>query len=218
MLKALQREFCGATILGADYVRGPLETLARTMPRVPLLQFDLTKCPLPDRSADAVVLLNVLEHIEDDEAALGQVARVLKPNGIVVIEVPAGPSLYDVYDKLLLHHRRYRMADLLRKLARNGLEVLAKSHLGFFLYPPFWLTKRRNRRYLNKSEQVQREIVSRSITTASSNPFMHKLMEFEAGLRDVFYYPFGIRCLVTCRPRQSSDAPTETRRPENIAR
>jgi ubiquinone/menaquinone biosynthesis C-methylase UbiE len=200
MLKVLRHEFGGAVILGADYVRGPLETLAQTLPSVPLLQFDLTKCPLPSQSADAIVLLNVLEHIEDDEAALAQVARVLKPNGVAVIEVPSGPALYDVYDKLLLHHRRYRMADLLKKISRNGLNVLAKSHLGFFLYPPFWVTKRRNQYYLNKSEQIQKEIVSRNITTASSSPMLHGLMELEASLRKVLYYPFGIRCLVTCRP------------------
>ncbi len=40
MLKVLRNEFPRAAILGADYVRGPLETLAQTMPRAPLLQFD----------------------------------------------------------------------------------------------------------------------------------------------------------------------------------
>ncbi len=201
MLKVLGHEFPGATILGADYVRGPLESLAQTMPRVPLLQFDLTKCPLPDNSVDAVVLLNVLEHIEDDQAALAQVARILKPNGVAIIEVPAGPSLYDVYDKLLLHHRRYRMTDLLRKVRQSDLHVLAKSHLGFFLYPPFWAIKKRNQYYLNKSEQVQKAMVSRNITTASSSPVMHRIMEFESALRGFLRYPFGIRCLVTCRSR-----------------
>lgn len=200
MLQWLRKGFPSGNILGADYVRGPLEALAQTLPEVPLLQFDLTTCPLPDRSFDAVVLLNVLEHIENDEAALAQVARILKPNGIAVIEVPAGPGLYDVYDKLLLHHRRYRMADLLGKISRNGLEVLSKSHLGFFLYAPFWATKKRNQRYLNASVDVQKNVVSKNITTISSSPIMHHLMKFEAALRKPFYYPFGIRCLVTCRP------------------
>jgi SAM-dependent methyltransferase len=202
MLKALKQEFPGSVLLGADYIRGPLETLADSLPGVPLLQFDLTTCPLPDKSVDAVVLLNVLEHIERDEAALANVARILKPNGVAVIEVPAGPHLYDVYDKLLMHHRRYRMADLIAKIARNGLQVLDRSHLGFLLYPPFSLTKRRNRRYLNASREIQEKSVSRSIATASSQPMMHRLMALEASLRKLFYYPFGIRCLVTCRPRQ----------------
>ena len=112
MLKLLLREFQDSSILGADYVRGPLDVLAGKFSGVPLLQFDLTACPLPDDSLDGIVLLNVLEHIEEDEAALAQIARILKPGGIVVIEVPAGPNLYDIYDRQLLHHRRYRMSAL----------------------------------------------------------------------------------------------------------
>jgi len=199
MLGSLLREFSGASVVGADYVRGPLEALAQNLPGVPLLQFDLTACPLPDECVDAVVLLNVLEHIERDEAALFHVARILKPGGVAVIEVPAGPQLYDVYDKLLFHHRRYRMPDLLDKIARCGLKTLEKSHLGFFLYPAFWAAKKRGRRYLNATEEVQKTEVSRSITTVRSQPFMHGLMEIEAGLRRWVPYPTGVRCLVTCQ-------------------
>lgn len=195
----LRDEFPDGIILGADYVRGPLEALAQSLVGVPLLQFDLTRCPLPDRSVDGIVLLNVLEHIERDEVALSHVARILKPGGVAVIEVPAGPQLYDVYDKLLFHHRRYRMRELLDKISRCGLKTLEKSHLGFFLYPPFWATKKRGRRYLNQPGAVQRAVVAKNIATASSQPAMHKLMEFEALLRKWLYYPAGIRCLVTCQ-------------------
>src|SRR5205085_10979289 len=104
----LRRELPDASIIGADYVRGPLDDLHRSMPDIPLLQFDLVQCPLPSESVDVVVLLNVLEHIENDAGAMEQVARILKPGGAAVIEVPAGPHLYDVYDKVLMHFRRYR--------------------------------------------------------------------------------------------------------------
>jgi SAM-dependent methyltransferase len=63
-----------------------------------LLHFDLRHCPLPDGSFDGVILLNVLEHIKEDAAALRQIARILKPGGIAAIEVPAGRGLYDIYD------------------------------------------------------------------------------------------------------------------------
>ncbi len=199
MLGSLLEEFSDCCIVGADYVRGPLENLAGTLAGVPLLQFDLTTCPLPDCSVDAVVLLNVLEHIERDEAALFHVARILKPGGIAVIEVPAGPELYDVYDKLLFHYRRYNMQELLEKVDRSGLKTLGKSHLGFFLYPAFWAAKLRGRRYLSASDEVQKEVVSKSISTVRSQPLMHGVMEFEARLRDWLSYPTGIRCLVTCQ-------------------
>ncbi len=199
LLNLLYNEFPNGVIVAADYVKAPLENLVHRLPGMPLVQFDLTTCPLPDQSVDAVVLLNVLEHIERDDVALSQVARILKPAGVAVIEVPAGPQLFDVYDKVLFHHRRYRMSDLLQRMQGCGLQVLDKSHLGFFLYPAFWATKKRGQRYLSESRDVQMKIVSRNITTAGSHRLMHTIMRLEAKMRNWFYYPIGIRCLVTCR-------------------
>jgi len=198
-LRLLRQRFPNCAIVGADCVLGPLERLSRSMQDVPLLQFDLLKCPWPDHSFDALILLNVLEHIEDDLGAAQQVHRILKPGGVAIIEVPAGPGLYDVYDQELLHFRRYRMADLLDKLRTAGFEILERSHLGFFLFPAFWMVKKRHRRYQSASPEKRREVVRRSISSHRSNGLMHAIMRVESKLRRFVYYPFGIRCLVTCR-------------------
>ncbi|MGD0616388.1 MAG: class I SAM-dependent methyltransferase [Bryobacteraceae bacterium] len=198
-LKSLRRRFPDCVVIGADCIRGPLERLSRNMPDIPLLQFDLSSCPLPDRSFDGLVLLNVLEHINDDRAATHHLQRILKPGGIAVIEVPAGPDLYDVYDQELMHFRRYRMAGLLGMLRTAGFDILERSHLGFVLYPAFWMTKKRNRRYLDASPEVRRNVVKRSIRRSSDSGAMHVIMWVESRLRRWIYYPAGIRCLVTCR-------------------
>ncbi len=57
--EVLRRRFPDCLIVGADCVPGPLERLSTNMPDIPLLQFDLTTCPLPDQRFDALVLLNV---------------------------------------------------------------------------------------------------------------------------------------------------------------
>ncbi|MEK7404282.1 MAG: class I SAM-dependent methyltransferase [Acidobacteriota bacterium] len=199
LLKSLRKRFPGHCLLGADCVPGPLERLAAAMPDLPLMQFDLPSCPLPDGCFDAVVLLNVLEHVEDDLAAVRQVYRILKPGGVAVVEVPAGPHLYDVYDRQLLHYRRYRMGDLTALFQRAGFRVLARSHLGFFLYPAFRTVKKRNQKYLREAPEIQREIVRRSIRRSSNSPLMYGIMKLEAALRRWVRYPAGIRCLVTCR-------------------
>lgn len=199
MVKDLRRHFPNATVIGADYVRGPLEGLGSRIPDLPLLQFDLQRCPLPDDSFDAAVLLNVLEHVADDNAAIREVYRFLKPGGLAVIEVPAGPKLYDIYDRQLMHHRRYRMKDLIRQFLAAGFKVLASSHLGAFLYPGFWITKKRNRRYLKASPDVQRSIVGANMRMAGHSPLMHTVMNLELRLGRLLDYPIGIRCVLTCR-------------------
>jgi SAM-dependent methyltransferase len=199
LLRLLHQRFPNHALVGADCVLGPLERLSRSVQDIPLLQFDLLKCPWPEQSFDAVVLLNVLEHIEDDLGAVRQVHRILKRGGVAILEVPAGPDLYDVYDRELLHFRRYRMADLLETLRTAGFEVVDRSHLGFFLFPGFWLVKKRNRKFLSASPEVRREVVTRSIRRHRGSGLMHALMRLESKVRKWIYYPFGIRCLVTVR-------------------
>jgi SAM-dependent methyltransferase len=199
LLTRLRHQFPDCTIVGADCVPELLERLAKNMPEIPLLQFDLVTCPLADATFDGLVLLNVLEHIEDDLAAARQLLRILKPGGIAVIEVPAGPGLYDVYDRELLHFRRYRMADVVDKLRTAGFDILDRSHLGFFLYPAFRIAKKRNQKYMNADPETRRAVLKRSIARSGNSGAMHAIMRVESMLRNCIYYPVGIRCLVTCR-------------------
>jgi SAM-dependent methyltransferase len=199
MLKDLRAAFPASAVLGSDYVRGPLDSLARSNPEIPLLQFDLTQCPLPAESLDGITLLNVLEHVEDDLSALQHVFRILKPGGIAVIEVPAGPKLFDVYDKYLMHFRRYRMSELLLMLRSAGFEILERSHLGFFIYPAFAAVKKRNRRYLAADPTVQRKIVASNNNQATDSRIIHGIMRAESIVRHYISLPIGIRCVVTVR-------------------
>jgi SAM-dependent methyltransferase len=196
MLRLLRERLPHAVIIGSDIIHGPLEQLAASMADVPLLEFDLVKCPLPGNSVDAVVLLNVLEHIQDDVSALHQVYRILKPGGIVVIEVPSGPHLYDIYDKMLLHYRRYSINGLCSIVKKAGFQVIDKSHLACFLYPGFWFIKRRNRKFLPEPESTQKTIISKNIR-ASSSALLHAITRIELKIGRYISYPFGIRCLMT---------------------
>jgi SAM-dependent methyltransferase len=199
MLRLLRERCSQAFVIGADFVREPLEKLAAARPDLPLLRFDLTTCPLPERCVDAVVLLNVLEHIQEDEAALRQIHRILKPGGVVIIEVPAGPSLYDVYDKVLLHHRRYALKALCELAKQVGFHVVERSHLGFFVYPAFWFIKKRHKSLLAKEGAAQQQVVAKHIGDTQRSSFLDLLMRLELLLGRWVAYPYGIRCLLTCR-------------------
>lgn len=189
-----------AEIVGADYTLGTLDQLGQLLSGIPLLQFDLTQCPLPSASFDAVVLLNVLEHIERDDLALAQLHRILRPGGILIAEVPAGPSLYDSYDAHLMHFRRYKMQPLISLMERSGFDVVERNHLGFILYPAFWLTKKMNRWRGSSGESDRERSVKKSISrTKRVSGIGNLIMAVEERLRRHVCLPTGIRCLVTAR-------------------
>ena len=83
----------------------------------------MTALPFAEASFDAVVLGEVLEHVPDDGAAVAEVARVLRPGGVLALSVPAHPRLYGPSDRWAGHVRRYRRAGLLDTVTAGGLEV-----------------------------------------------------------------------------------------------
>ena len=198
LLRLIAEHLQNAVVMGSDVVHEPLEQLASFRLDLPLFRFDLVKCPFPDNCMDAVIMLNVLEHIENDVAAVEQVYRVLKPGGIAIIEVPTGPDLYDVYDKSLMHFRRYSLSGLRKLVERVNLRIIEQSHLGFFLYPGFNLVKRRNRKLLSKSEDVQHQRTEQNIRKTAGSQFLRMITQFELAMGKYVTYPFGIRCLLTC--------------------
>lgn len=90
---------------------------------------------IADASLDAVYSLNVLEHIDDDLAALSELRRCLKPGGRLLIYVPAFTILFSAMDRRVGHLRRYRRGQLLGRLEQAGFEVLRGRYadsFGFF--------------------------------------------------------------------------------------
>jgi len=195
-LKDIIKTAPNAFIIGSDSISEPLENIALN---IPLLQFDLNKCPLPDNSIDAVVLLNVLEHIEDDKKALEQLYRILKPKGIAIIEVPANPNIYDTYDEMLKHYRRYNIKNLTTLSENVGFKTLYSSHLGFFIYPIFKLFKIINKQKKFSSNEQKQVNIKRMIDFGGKtmNYILHLVMIVELSIGNKIKYPFGIRCLLT---------------------
>jgi len=80
----------------------------------------------PDgRPFDAAVMVNVLEHIADDQSAVRRLSSLLRPGGKLLIFVPAVRWLYGSLDAQVHHHRRYSRHGLTRVVRRAGLDVLS---------------------------------------------------------------------------------------------
>ena len=92
---------------------------------------------LPPRSADAILLLDVLEHIDDDGDALNEAMELLVPGGVAICTVPAYRWLWTARDKFHHHKRRYAksaFAELLASGPNRKIEMI--SYMNTFLFPP----------------------------------------------------------------------------------
>jgi len=87
---------------------------------------------LSDQTFDTVICSNVLEHVENHQAALQSMRRLLKPEGRLLLLVPAHPALYCRMDTELGHFRRYRKSELRTLLTETGFEVEEMLDHNFF--------------------------------------------------------------------------------------
>ena len=78
--------------------------------------------------ADLLLLLDVLEHIEEDEAFFNQVSSLLQPGGYTLLTVPAYQCLFSDHDRWLRHFRRYTLKPLHRMAAENGMKVIRSGY------------------------------------------------------------------------------------------
>ncbi len=82
-----------------------------------------------DKARDSICLVNVLEHIDDDVAALQDLSAMLKDNGHLCIFVPALPFLYSKLDRIFGHFRRYSHAELKQKVENTGLKIVHYKYM-----------------------------------------------------------------------------------------
>ncbi len=102
---------------------------------------DVGESPLPglsgvaDQSYDMVAILDVLEHVEDDRAALKAIAQRLRPGGTILITVPQYPWMWSGHDVANHHFRRYTKATLRKAIADAGLTMTTLQSFNSLLFP-----------------------------------------------------------------------------------
>lgn len=91
--------------------------------------------PFGSGQFDLIGLFDVLEHIEDDIASLAALRNTLKPQGVIVVTVPAFPLMWSRHDETHHHFRRYTKRSLKSVAADAGLRVENSFYFNSTLFP-----------------------------------------------------------------------------------
>lgn len=145
----------GARVVGLDL---DMESLRRARPRLQararergrpsgLVRGDALRLPFPDASFDKIICSEVMEHVHDYRGAAAELARVLRPGGVLAVTIPTAPSehLYlrlgdDYFESPGGHIRIFQPRELARGLAACGLATVG---VGFAhaLHTPYWVLR-----------------------------------------------------------------------------
>ncbi len=154
------------------------------------LPYDLR---LGNRRFDLICLFDVLEHVEDDAAALTAVRALLAPGGVLLITVPAYTALFGPHDEALHHKRRYERAGLRAKLTDAGLRVDRLSFINAALLPVAWALR------LADKGLRRAQASGTAMPPAPLNALLAGIFGAETLLLPHFDLPFGLSLLALAR-------------------
>jgi SAM-dependent methyltransferase len=137
---------------------------------------DATVAPFKSNTFDLVCALDVLEHIDDDRAALVQIERVLRPGGLFLFSVPAFGFLWGRQDVLSHHKRRYAKSELRERVTATGLEIEHLTYFNTLLFPPIAAVR-----------VLMRPMLERSVAKGGSD----LSVKLPLGLDQVLYQSFA---------------------------
>lgn len=181
-------------VISADYSPHALKFCA-SRGEHGLVQSDAMQLPIASESVDMVVTMDVLEHLENDEKALCEIHRILRPGGHVFATVPAYPSLWGEHDVALMHFRRYLVPQLKHRVEASGLDVVRITHCMAMLYPLMAIQRKLSARkpYSNPPRAAMPNL------PPAINTLLIFLLKFENALTKHINWWFGstILCIAT---------------------
>ncbi|HMF28486.1 MAG TPA: class I SAM-dependent methyltransferase, partial [Candidatus Cybelea sp.] len=135
VLLALRSALPGSRLCGSDiHVEALALARRRVADSVELAQMDARNIPF-EAEFDLIRAFDVLEHFDDDESAIAQMFRALRPGGGVLLSVPQHPFMRSRIDARAKHKRRYRRNELGRKCARAGFDIVRSTSFVTTLLP-----------------------------------------------------------------------------------
>lgn len=141
VLQMLCKTFPGWQIVATEAQPEGIE-FARTRVSEDVTFFQMDACAIPFRNEfDVIGAFDVIEHIPDDVAAIGQIHAALKPGGHFILSVPQHMFLWSKYDEAGCHFRRYSAIAIEGKLKSAGFSILFSTSFNSLLLPLMMLSR-----------------------------------------------------------------------------
>lgn len=137
-------------------------------------------------SIDAVICLDVLEHLPDDTKGIAEIKQILKPGGIAIIFVPTFMLLWSITDEVSHHYRRYRLPEIEDKFRSADLTILRSSYFNTLLFPLIAFV-RVSVRLLHINMHSEAETGNGLVNTV-----LYQIFAFERRLLAYVNFPFGV--------------------------
>ena len=134
VLSGITAAFPGLELTGSEVAAEGLAHAARRVPAARLIQMDVRHIPF-SAEFDVAGAFDVIEHVEDDRAALRALRGAIVPGGGLLLTVPQHPFLWSEFDARAHHVRRYRAAELKGKLLEAGFEIVRMTSFVSLLLP-----------------------------------------------------------------------------------
>ena len=153
-------------------------------------------CNIPFNSAEFSLVLatDIIEHVDDDMLALKEIKRILKPDGVAIITVPAFQFLWGHQDIVSHHKRRYLINEVRKKLGKAGLNCEEIFYFNYFMFLPIWLARMLIRLFhINVVSENQ-------INSPLLNSIMTKAFMLDIWSARKIRPPFGVSILAIVRP------------------
>jgi SAM-dependent methyltransferase len=149
---------------------------------------------LPSEQYDIILLLDVLEHIEDETTALLEIRRLLKFGGSLIVTIPAFMSLWGPHDIINHHLRRYNMPDIKALISSCGLTQVWGSYLFGWCFVPVWLI-----RHIRRLSRRKRPSHDFKIPPLWLNSILQLLSYKEFELTRKYGLPFGTSLIMVVK-------------------
>jgi len=158
-----------------------------------VIQGDAESLPFPSNRFDIMMALDILEHLDDDKA-LEEFHRVLKPNGYLVLNVPAFNSLWSRHDEALHHKRRYNKAQLTDIIESKHFRIKRLSYWNFFLFLPVAMARLMSQHRKNREIRTDLEELPNVV-----NDFLAMILRIESHLLQRINLPVGVSLMCVAK-------------------